>query len=68
MLDADEVLLPVPVSVELLSGASVRDRARLRRPLSALPLSYPTDDTWSLIDSWIERAGGVGERFGLGDR
>ena len=35
--------------------------------MSALPLAYPTDDTWSLIDSWIERAGSVGERFGLGD-
>lgn len=66
LLDADEVLLPIPVRVELLSGASQRDRPRLRRALSALPLAYPTDDTWALIDTWIDRAGVAGERFGLG--
>jgi len=67
LLDADEVLLPIPVRVELLAGASTADRLKLRRALSALPLAYPTDDTWSLIDGWIERAAASGERFGLGD-
>ena len=67
LLDADEVLLPIPVRVELLAGASTADRPKLRRALSALPLAYPTDDTWSLIDGWIERAAASGERFGLGD-
>jgi predicted nucleic acid-binding protein len=67
LLDADEVTLPVPVRVELLSGASNKDRPALRRGLSALPLLFPTDETWNLIDSWIERAGRAGERFGIGD-
>jgi predicted nucleic acid-binding protein len=67
LLDADEVGLPVPVRVELLSGASQPDRPRLRRALSALPVLYPTDDTWGLIDRWIDRAGRAGERFGFGD-
>ena len=67
LLDADEVLLTVPVRIELLSGASARDRQRLRRALSALPLAYPTDDTWGLIDGWIELAAAGGERFGVGD-
>jgi predicted nucleic acid-binding protein len=67
LLDADEVALPVPVRVELLSGASKRDRPRLRRALSALPLLYPSDGTWSLIDDWVERSGRRGHRFGLGD-
>jgi predicted nucleic acid-binding protein len=56
LLDADEVLLPIPVRIELLAGASVRHRPKLRRVLSALPVAYPTDDTWLLIDAWIERA------------
>ena len=67
LIDADEVVLPVPVRVELLSGASAADRKRLRRTLSALPIVFPTDDTWRLIDTWVERAGSAGERFGLGD-
>ncbi len=67
LMDADEVALPVPVRVELMAGASTRDRPALRRGLSALPLLYPTDDTWALIGGWVERAGRAGERFGLGD-
>jgi predicted nucleic acid-binding protein len=67
LLDADEVALAVPVRVELLSGASNADRAKLRRALSALPLLYPSAETWALIDTWIDRAGRRGSRFGLGD-
>lgn len=67
LLDADEVLLPVPVRIELLSGASRADRPRLRKGLSALPLLYPADETWGLIDRWTERAGAAGLRFGMGD-
>ena len=67
LLDADEVALAAPVRVELLSGASNSDRPRLRRALSALPVLYPTPETWKLIDGWIDRAGRRGHRFGLGD-
>jgi predicted nucleic acid-binding protein len=67
LLDADQVSLAAPVRVELLSGASNRDRAPLRKALSALPVLYPSDDTWGLIDEWVERAGRRGHRFGLGD-
>jgi len=67
LLDADEVVLPVPVRVEILSGASGRDRAALRKALSALPVIYPTDETWSLIDQWVDRAGAAHQRFGVGD-
>ena len=67
LLDADEVALAAPVRVEILSGASNADRAKLRRALSALPVLYPSTDTWMLVDAWIERAGRRGSRFGLGD-
>ena len=67
LLDADEVALAIPVRIELLSGASRSDRMRLRRALSALPLLYPTDDTWPTIDRWVDQAGQAGERFGFGD-
>lgn len=67
LLDHDEVLLPVPVRIELLSGTSKRHRAALRSDLSALPLAYPTDDTWRVMDRWTDRASNAGESFGLGD-
>jgi predicted nucleic acid-binding protein len=67
LLDADEVTLPVPVRIEILAGASKRDLPELRRTLSALPVVYPGDETWALMDEWIDRSILKGQRFGLGD-
>jgi len=67
LLDADEVAMAIPVRLEILGGASKPDRARLRRALSALPVLYPGDETWPLLDGWIEQAAASGQRFGFGD-
>lgn len=67
LLDADEVLLAMPVKIELLSGTSKRHRSALRSGLSALPIAYPTDDTWRLMEGWTDRAASAGASFGLGD-
>jgi len=67
LLDSDEACLAVPVRIELLTGASRIDRPRLRRLLSALPVLYPSDDTWRVIDGWVDVAGASGQRFGFGD-
>ena len=67
LLDADEVLLPLPVRIELLCGASNSDRSHLRWALSALPIAYPTEETWQTVDDWIERAASSGQRFVFGD-
>ena len=67
LLDADEACLAVPVRIELLAGASALDRPRLRRSLSGLPVLYPSDDTWQLMDAWVDVAGAAGQRFGFGD-
>ena len=67
LLDADEVALPVPVRIEILAGASKRDLPRLRRVLSALPLVYPGEETWQVIDGWLDRVARTGQRFGFGD-
>ena len=67
LLDEDQVALPVPVKLEILSGASRRDRRRLRQMLSSLPLLVPDEQAWQQIDEWVDRAGDAGDRFGIGD-
>lgn len=67
LLDADEAALVAPVRIEVLAGASLQDRPRLRRLLSALPTFYPTGSTWELIDSWLDKASRAGEQFGFAD-
>jgi len=67
LLDSGEVALSAPVRIEILVGASNRDVVQLRRVLSALPLFFPTEETWIRIDDWLERARTAGERFGFAD-
>ena len=67
LLDSGEVALSALVRVEILVGASNRDSARLRRVFSAIPLFFPTEQTWTRIDDWLERARTAGERFGFAD-
>jgi predicted nucleic acid-binding protein len=67
LLDADEVALAAPVRIEILVGASSRDSVQLSRSLSALPIFFPNEQTWSRIDDWLDRARKAGERFGFAD-
>ena len=67
LLDADEVALPLPVRVELLSGVSRKDRAKLARALSGLPILAPTDETWALVHQWIEPEAIAGEHVAVSD-
>ena len=67
LLDRDEVAMPIPVRMEILSGVSRAQEPRLRRALSGLPLLFPTDATWERIDGWIREAAQRGHRFGVGD-
>jgi predicted nucleic acid-binding protein len=67
LVDSDDVLLTAPVRTELLGGARAADRKPLKRLLTALPVAYPTNETWRLMDGWAELARDHGDRFGVGD-
>lgn len=67
LLESDQVALAAPVRIEVLSGASLSDVKRLRRVLSALPVFFPTEATWELMDSWLDAAKRAGDHFGVAD-
>ena len=67
LLDADEILLPAPVRTELLGGVRPAQRHALRRILTALPVAYPTDETWKQMDDWAIHGAERGQSFGMGD-
>jgi predicted nucleic acid-binding protein len=67
LLDADDVALALPVRLELMSGVARHQRAALRRGLSALPVLLPSEETWRLIESWVEPAADAGARFSVTD-
>ena len=67
LLESDQVALAAPIRIEILSGASLSDGKRLRRVLSALPVFFPTEATWELMDSWVDAATRAGAHFGVAD-
>jgi len=67
LIDADEVGLALPVRLELMAGIARKDRRAFKRALSGLPVLIPTEETWSLIESWVAPAADNGQRFGVTD-
>lgn len=67
LLDADAVIMPLPARIELIAGVPARARAALRRRLSAVAVAHPTEETWSMVERWVETAADKGHRFGVGD-
>ena len=67
LIDEENLVLPVPVKIELLSGASANDRRKLNVLLSSLPQLFPTSGTWSRMEQWVDVAGKKGFRFGFAD-
>jgi predicted nucleic acid-binding protein len=67
LIDADEVALAVPVRMELMAGVSRKDRPAFARALTALPVLFPSADTWALAESWIAPASHAGHHFAVSD-
>ena len=66
LLDADEVALPLPVRIELLSGVSAEQRPALTRALAALPEPpyvgrvFPFQEAPAAL-AWLKDGGSVGK-------
>jgi predicted nucleic acid-binding protein len=67
LLDGDLVAVALPVRFELMSGVANKHRSAFRRTLSALPVLRPSDETFRLMETWIEPAADAGFRFGVTD-
>jgi predicted nucleic acid-binding protein len=67
LLDRDLVAMAAPIRMEILCGSKHSDLPRMRRLLSALPCFRPNDETWDLIDTWLDATVLAGERFGAAD-
>lgn len=67
LLRADEVLLPVPVRIELMTGVAARNRRAVSRELSSLVVAHPTDETWRIVERFVPRAVDAGHHFKVTD-
>ncbi len=67
LLEADLVVLPAPVRIEVLSGASRRDFARLSEGLAGVPGLVPGRESWERVEGLVKDAVAEGQRFGVVD-
>lgn len=67
LIEGDDVLLPVPVRLELLAGIAPPHSGWLRADLDALTQARPTAATWETMEAWCLRAAAAGQAFGFAD-
>ncbi|MEO8678781.1 MAG: PIN domain-containing protein [Vicinamibacterales bacterium] len=67
LLKADEVVIALPVRLELRAGVPGNKRAAFLKALSALPVARPTDETWTQVERWADQAAEKGEHFHTAD-
>lgn len=67
LVDANAVVVPLPVRLELLAGAPRRALADLLDAFGGLAEPVPERATWERVESWIGQAVEAGQRFGLVD-
>jgi predicted nucleic acid-binding protein len=67
LMRRNAMVMPSPVRVELLAGASGESLGPLRERFSALPQAVPDKATWDRTEEWLAAAVAAGQRFSLAD-
>jgi len=67
LIQSDDLLLPLPVRLELVAGLARKDRKTFTKALTALPVLHPTDETWTRLEGWVAPAADAGHRFAVTD-
>ena len=67
LVEADEVVVPAPVRIEILAGAPKRELEELVDGFSGMQGLVPGQATWEKVEAWVGEAVAAGERFGVVD-
>ena len=67
LVEADEVVVPAPVRIEVLAGAPKRELAALADGFVGLVSAVPDVATWERVARWVAEAVAAGQRFGVVD-
>lgn len=67
LIDADLVTVPGVVRQELRAGLARRQMARVIDLLGGLPSVVPTEETWTAVTDFTDRAAAAGQTFGLAE-
>jgi len=67
LVEADEVVVPVPVRIEVLAGAPKRELAAVADGFLGLVSAVPGLATWEKVEEWVAESVAAGQRFGVVD-
>jgi predicted nucleic acid-binding protein len=67
LVEADAVVVPAPVRIEVLAGAPKRELAALADGFLGLVGVVPDQATWEKVEGWVAEAVAAGQRFGVVD-
>jgi predicted nucleic acid-binding protein len=67
LVEANAVVVPAPVRIEVLAGAPKRELAGLADGFLGLVSAVPGLATWEKVGGWVAEAVAAGQRFGVVD-
>ncbi|HEX9895116.1 MAG TPA: PIN domain-containing protein [Gemmatimonadales bacterium] len=67
LVDADVVIVPAPVRIEVLAGSPRQQLAALADGFSGVAGAIPGSSTWEKVEGWVGEAVAAGQRFAVVD-